>query len=178
MLPILLAVGFIVLLLFAIIAGRPDEFKVMRSATINASPDKIFPHVNELRQWEDWSPWAKRDPNAKSVFEGPAGGIGAVMRWAGNKEVGEGSMTITDSRANESIRIKLEFLKPFKATNTAEFVFKSVGNQTEVIWSMTGVNNFFFKAFSLFMNCDDMVGRDFERGLAAMKSVAEADAKK
>ena len=171
MFPILLALSFIALLLFVFIAGRPDEFKVMRSATIYASPEKVFPHVNELRKWEDWSPWAKRDPNAKSVFEGPAGGIGAVMRWAGNKEVGQGSMTITDSRANESICIKLEFLKPFKATNSAEFTFQPAGNQTIVMWSMTGKNNFFFKVFSLFMNCDDMVGKDFEKGLASLKSV-------
>lgn len=171
MLPILLALAFIALLLFIFIAGRPDEFKVMRSATINASPEKIFPHVNELRKWENWSPWAKRDPNAKSVYEGPASGVGSAMAWAGNKEVGEGKMTIMESNASESIRIKLEFLKPFKATNSAEFNFQSKGSQTIVTWSMTGKNNFFFKVFSLFMNCDDMIGRDFDKGLASLKSV-------
>lgn len=174
MIPMLLAVGTIVLLLFVIIAGMPDEFNVMRSTTINAPADKVFPHVNNLRQWEAWSPWAKRDPNAKILCEGAPGGVGAILRWAGNKEVGQGSMTITDSRASELVRIRLEFLKPFRASNAAEFVFKSVANQTEVNWSMTGRNNFFFKAFSLFMNCDDMAGRDFEKGLAAMKSVVEA----
>ncbi|HEX5399182.1 MAG TPA: SRPBCC family protein [Verrucomicrobiae bacterium] len=173
MLPILLAIAFILLLLFILITGQPDEFKVTRTTKIAVPSAAVFPQVNELRKWEAWSPWAKLDPDAKSIFEGPASGIGSAMAWAGNKKIGEGSMTITESRTDELIRIKLEFLKPFKATNTAEFLFKPDGNQTTVTWSMTGTNNFFFKVFSLFMNCDDMAGRDFEKGLAAMKSVAE-----
>jgi hypothetical protein len=113
------------------------------------------------------------DPVCKNTFEGAAAGTGAIFIWAGNKKVGEGRMTITESRPSELIRIKLEFLKPFKATNTAEFTFKSQGNQTLVTWSMSGKNNFMGKAFGLFVNCDKMVGGDFEKGLAAMKSVAE-----
>jgi hypothetical protein len=176
-LPILLAIAFIVLLLFIVIAGRPDEFKLVRAAKMAAAPSAVFAHVNELRKWENWSPWAKLDPDAKSIFEGPSAGTGAVMRWAGNKKVGEGSMTITESRPGEMIRIRLEFLKPFKATNTAEFTFNPEDGQTTVIWSMTGTNNLFFKAFGLFMNCDDMVGRDFEKGLAQLKSIAETTRK-
>jgi hypothetical protein len=173
MLPILLALAFIALLLFIFIAGRPDEFIVSRSSTISAQPEKVFPMVTVLRAWEMWSPWTKLDPNAKSTYEGPASGVGAVMSWDGNKKVGAGKMTIIESNLNEFIRIKLEFLKPFKATNAAEFNFQSKGNQTIVTWSMTGKNNFFFKAFSLFMNCDDMVGRDFEKGLTNLRSVVE-----
>ncbi len=178
MLPILLAIAILAILFVVVIAGRPDEFKVSRSTTINTSCERVFPHVNDLRKWEDWSPWAKLDPNAKNFFEGPAEGAGAIMRWSGNKKVGQGSMTIAESRAKEFIRFKLEFLKPFKATNMAEFIFKPDGNQTSLTWSMTGRNNFFFKAFSLFMNCDDMVGRDFEKGLADLKSIAERAAKR
>jgi hypothetical protein len=174
MLPILLALGFIGLLLVVIIAGRTDEFKVTRSANISAAPSFVFPLVNCLRLWEAWSPWARLDPNAKSVFEGPAEGVGAVMRWAGNKKIGAGSMTITESRAFELIRIRLEFLKPFPATNTAEFLFQPAGDQTVVAWTMRGRNNFFAKVFGLFVNCEAMVGRDFETGLAAMKTAAEA----
>jgi carbon monoxide dehydrogenase subunit G len=174
MLPILLALTFIAIILIVVIAGRPDEFTVTRAANISAPPENVFPHVNDLHKWEAWSPWAKLDPNAKNSFEGAASGVGAAMSWDGNKKVGAGRMTIVESAPNNLIRIKLEFLKPFKATNTAEFTFKPDGNQTDVTWSMTGKNNFFFKAFGLFMDCDKMIGKDFEKGLASMKSVAEA----
>ena len=178
MLPIFLAVTILAILFVVVIAGRPDEFKVSRSTTINTSCENVFPHVNDLRKWEAWSPWAKLDPNAKNVFEGPAEGAGAIMRWSGNKKVGQGSMTITENRENELIRLKLEFLKPFKATNTAEFVFTPDRNQTAVVWSMFGKNNFPAKAFHLFVNMDKLVGRDFEKGLADLKSIAERAAKR
>jgi hypothetical protein len=174
MIPILLALALIAVLFVVIIAGRPDEFIVLRSIKIAAPPEKVFPHVNNLHKWEAWSPWAKLDPDAKNSFAGADFGTGATMSWSGNKKIGEGRMTITQSKEYESIRFKLEFIRPFKATNTAEFSFRPEGTQTVVTWTMTGKNNFFFKVFGLFMNCDDMVGKDFDKGLAAMKSVAEA----
>jgi hypothetical protein len=174
MLPILLAIAFIAIIFFVVIAGRPDEFVVSRSTNISAPPEKVFPHVNDLHKWEAWSPWAKLDPNAKNSFEGATSGVGAAMSWDGNKKVGAGRMTIIESALSSLICIKLEFLKPFKATNTAEFTFKADGNQTAVTWSMSGKNSFFFKAFGLFMDCDKMIGKDFEKGLASMKSVVEA----
>jgi len=177
MLPILLALAFIAIIFFIIIAGRPDEFVVSRSTIISAPPEKVFPHVNDLHAWEAWSPWAKMDPNAKNAYEGAASGVGAAMSWDGNKKVGAGRMTIIESAPSGLIRLKLEFLKPFRATNTAEFIFQPEGGQTIVTWSMSGRNNFFFKVFGLFMNCDQMIGKDFEKGLAAMKSVAEVAAK-
>lgn len=178
MFPILLALGFILLLLFVVIAGQPDEFKVTRSAKIPAAPGSVFPHVNCLRLWEAWSPWTRLDPNAKSVFEGPAEGVGAIMRWAGNKKIGEGSMTITESNANELVRFKLEFLRPFAATNTAEFIFWPENGQTIVTWSMFGKNHFTGKIFGLILNCNDMVGRDFDQGLAQLDATVRAATKK
>ena len=174
---ILTVVGILVLLILLIAATRPSDFRVARSITIQAAPESVFPHVNELRKWDAWSPWAKLDPNAKSMFEGPAAGVGSSMSWAGNKEVGEGKMTIIESRSNELVRFRLEFLKPFKATNEAGFEFKTEGKQTVVTWTMTGKNNFFFKVFGLFMDCDKMLGRCFEKGLSQLKSVAEGGAK-
>jgi hypothetical protein len=173
MLPIFLALAFIAILFIILIAGQPDEFKVVRSAQISAPPEKIFPHVNDLHAWEAWSPWAKLDPDAKNSFDGAASGTGAAMSWSGNKKIGEGRMSITESRAGELIRFKLEFLKPFKATNTAEFRFQPEDGQTLVTWSMIGNNNPGGKIFGLLMNCEKMVGRDFEKGLAAMKAVVE-----
>jgi len=171
MLPILLALVFIALLLFIVIAGRPDEFRVTRTAVIPASPATVFAQVNDLHKWDAWSPWAKLDPNVKNTFTGPGSGAGASMAWSGNKKVGEGRMTITESRAVELIRFRLEFMRPFKATNTAEFTFKPEGGETAVTWSMFGTNNFAGKIFSLFMNCDDMVGKDFDKGLGNLKAV-------
>jgi Polyketide cyclase / dehydrase and lipid transport len=175
MLPILLALAFIAIIFIVVTAGQPDEFTISRSANISAPPGKIFPHVNDLHQWEAWSPWAKIDPNAKNSFEGADSGVGAAMSWSGSKKLGEGRMTITGSEANEFIGLKLEFVKPLKATHSADFAFKSGGNQTVVTWRMSGKKNFFFKVFGLFMDCEKMGGRDFEKGLAAMKSVVEAD---
>lgn len=118
----------------------------------------------------------EKDPTAKTHFEGPSAGTGASFSWAGNSKVGEGRMTITDSRPDELVRFKLDFLKPFQASNVAEFTFKPEGNQTFVTWSMSGKNNFLFKAVGLFMNCDKIVGNQFERGLANLKSLAETRA--
>lgn len=174
MLPILLALGFIAILLVIVIAGQPDEFKVSRSAKIAAPPEKVFPHVNDLHKWETWSPWAKLDPNAKSSFDGAASGAGAAMAWVGNSKVGVGKMTITESKPSESIRFRLDFEKPMKATNTAEFIFKPEGGQTVVTWSMAGQNKLAGKIFGLLMNCDKMVGGQFEKGLASLKAIAEA----
>ena len=176
MLPMLLAIVFIALLFIVVIIGQPDEFAVTRSVKMAAPPEKIFPNVNELRRWEAWSPWAKLDPNCKMTYDGPPAGIGASYAWAGNRKVGEGRLTIIESRPAELIRIKLDFLTPFKATNTAEFAIQPEGSQTGVTWSISGKNNFMSKAFGLFMNCDKVVGGDFEKGLAAMKTIAEAAA--
>lgn len=173
MTPILVALVIIGIVLFVIIAGRPDEFAVLRTTKISAAPEKVFPHVNELKKWDAWSPWAKIDPNCKMTYFGPPAGVDASYSWAGNNKVGEGKLTITESVPSNLIRLRLEFLKPFKATNTAEFKFTSEGGQTLVTWSMIGKNNFFFKVFGLFMDCDTMVGKDFEKGLAGLKSVVE-----
>jgi len=174
MLTTFLVIAVIVAVLVAVIATRPSEFRIARSSNLSAPPAAVFPHVNDFHKWEAWSPWAKLDPHAKSTFEGPAAGTGSVFSWAGNKEVGEGRMTIIESRPDELIRIKLEFFKPFHATNTAEFTFKLEDGRTAVTWSMFGTNNFMAKAMNLVINCDRMVGGQFEQGLANLRAVVEA----
>ena len=174
---ILIGIAVILVAFVVIVALQPSDFRIMRSINISAPPATVFAQVNDFHNWEAWSPWAKLDPAAKATFEGPSAGEGAIFRWVGNEEVGEGNMTITESRPTDLIRIKLEFLKPFAATNTAEFTFKPEGNRTVVTWSMFGTNNFIAKAFCLFMNMDEMVGGQFEKGLASMKSVTEATPK-
>lgn len=174
---ILIAVAAVVILI-VVIASRPADFRVTRTARIAAPVDVVFDHVNDLHKWEAWSPWAKMDPDAKSTYSGPDSGPGSSMAWDGNNKVGAGKMTIADSRANETIRINLEFVRPFKANNLAEFTFKPEGDQTVVTWTMTGKNNFMGKAFSLFMNCDKMVGGEFQKALASLNSVTQSLAKK
>ena len=174
---ILIAVVLIVVVFVIVVATRPADFRVTRSVTIGAPAAVVFAQVNDFHKWDAWSPWAKLDPVMKQTHEGAPAGTGAIYSWVGNSDVGEGRMTITESRPNEMIGIKLEFLKPFAAVNTTEFSFKPEGNQTVVTWSMTGTNNFMAKAFGLFMNMDKMVGGDFEKGLAQMKSVTEAAGK-
>jgi hypothetical protein len=171
---ILIALAVIVVVFVGVVAMQPSDFRIVRTVTMSAPAPAVFAQVNDFHNWEAWSPWAKLDPTAKNSFEGPSAGTGAIFRWAGNKEVGEGSMTITESRPSDLIRIKLEFLKPFAATNSAEFTFKPDGDQTAVTWGMAGKNNFISKAICLFMNMDKMVGGKFEEGLAAMKSIVEA----
>ena len=170
---ILIALAVIVIVFVVIVALQPSEFHVARSTTISAPPAAVFAQVNDFHKWEAWNPWGKIDLAMKQAYDGAPAGIGAIYTWAGNNEVGEGKMTITESRPNESVKFKLEFLKPFAATNTAEFTFKPEGNQTVVTWSMAGHNNFMFKAVGLFMDCDKMIGGNFEQGLASMKSAVE-----
>lgn len=171
---ILTTLAVIVVVFVVVVALQPAEFRVARSATMSAQAPVVFAQVNDLHKWEAWSPWAKRDPAMKQTYDGAPAGVGAITAWTGNKEVGAGRMTITESRPGELIRIRLEFFKPFTATNTAEFAFKPEGNQTAVTWSMAGTNNFMAKAVGLFMNMDKMVGGDFDKGLASMKAVVEA----
>jgi hypothetical protein len=171
---ILIALAVIVVLFIVVVATRRSDFRVTRTGRISAPADVVFANVNTLRNWEAWSPWAKVDPNAKSTYSGPDSGPGSSMHWSGNKKVGEGRMTIMDIKPNEVIHIKLEFLRPMKVTNVAEFLFKADGNQTTVTWSMSGKNNFVGKAFHLIVDCDKMVGRDFEKGLAGLNSVSQS----
>lgn len=168
MIVVLIAVFLVLVML------QPAHYQVERTATINAPAPVVFGLVNDFHKWDSWSPWAKLDPAMKTNFEGAPAGTGAMYSWSGNSEVGEGKMTITESRPTDLIKIKLEFIKPFAATNATDFAFTSSGNSTNVKWTMAGDNNFIGKAFSLFMNMDKMIGGDFDKGLAKMKQVAES----
>ena len=174
MLPILLALAVVVILLIVFVAGQPDEFKLVRETKISVPREKIFPHVNDLRAWEAWSPWAKLDPNAKATFEGANSGEGAAFAWSGNSEVGEGKMTITEAKPNERIVMRLDFLQPMQATNETVFEFAPEGNGTRMTWTMTGHNNFIGRAICTFVNMDGMVGGMFEKGMANINEIVKS----
>jgi hypothetical protein len=170
---ILLVLVLAIAALAVVIATRPADFKIVRAAKSTAPPAALFAQVNDFHKWDAWSPWAKLDPNMKVTHDGPSSGVGAKYHWVGNDEVGEGRMTILESVPNERVKIRLEFIKPFAATNEAAFAFKPEAGGTDVTWTMTGHNNFIAKAFHLFVDVDKMVGADFEKGLNQLKSVAE-----
>lgn len=171
---ILGGIAAILVALLIAISMQPDEFKVSRTATINATPAQIFTEVNDLKKWDAWSPWAKIDPAAKVTFEGADSGVTQKMNWDGNHEIGKGSMTITESHPAESIKLDLVFIEPMAGVSTSEFTFVPEGNGTLVTWSMYGKNNFMGKAMSLVFDCEKMIGGMYEQGLANLKNIAEA----
>lgn len=161
---------------FTYVAIQPAAFTVSRTTQIAAPPAVVFAHIVELRKWDSWSPWAKKDPAAKVAFAGPAAGVGSVFSWSGNKDVGEGKMTIVEASANQRVGIKLEFVKPFAGTSDVAFDLQPVGDKTSVTWSLSGNHGFVERAFMLMMGVkmDEMVGNDYAKGLAALKAVVEA----
>ena len=170
---ILIVVVLLIAGLAVFVASRPDEFRVQRSALIQAPPAALFAQVNDFHQWPHWSPWARRDPAMRVEYEGAEQGVGAVQHWAGNKQVGKGSATILESVPGERVLIQLEFLEPFRASNLAEFSFQPEASGTRVNWRMTGRNGFVGKAMGLVFDMDKMVGGDFEQGLQQLRMRVE-----
>ncbi len=174
---VLIALPAVIAVLGIIVAWQSSEFRVVRSATLSAPAPTLFALVNDFHRWEAWSPWEKLDPALERSYDGSPAGVGAVYSWVGNNQVGEGRMTILESHPNDLIRIKLEFLKPFAATHTADFTFQPEGDRTRVTWNMFGEKNFLSKAIGLFMNMDKMIGNNFEQGLAQLESAAKTSAR-
>ena len=168
---IVIVIAVAAVLLFA--ATRPDTFQVQRTATIQAPPEKIFPLINDFNRWGAWSPWEKKDPGMKRSFGTVTAGKGAVYAWDGNKDVGQGSMEITESAAPSRLAIRLSFVKPFGAHNNVEFNLIPRGAATQVTWTMRGPVPYISKIIHMFVDIDRMVGGDFEAGLASLKAIAE-----
>jgi hypothetical protein len=172
---ILGVLAVVIIGLAAYVATRPDTYHVERSIDIGAPAEVIFPSVADLRAMGAWSPWDKRDPAMKKTYSDATSGVGASYAWEGNKQVGKGKMTITESRSPDHVADKLEFLEPFPAVAETAMDLKATGPAaTHLTWSMDGKSNFVGKAFSLVMSMDKSVGGDFETGLANLKGIAEA----
>jgi len=171
---IVAALAVVVIGFAGFVTARPSHYRVTRTVTMAAPASTVFAEVNDFHRWGAWNPWAKLDPAMKQSFEGAPAGPGAIYTWAGNREVGQGRMTVTESRPSELVRINLEFLKPFAATSTAEFTFRPNGDRTAVTWSMVGQANFVAKIIHLFVDMDRMIGGNFERGLTDLKLIVEA----
>jgi uncharacterized protein YndB with AHSA1/START domain len=171
----IIAIIVVVLIAGVLIAAatKPDTFRVQRAASINAPPEKIFALINDFKAWPSWSPWEQKDPAMKRTYGATTSGKGATYAWEGNKEVGQGRMEIADSIADSKIALKLDFLKPFEAHNSVEFTLQPNGGATSVTWAMQGDTPYFAKIIHVFIDMDNMVGKDFESGLANLKAAAE-----
>lgn len=168
---ILLGLVVIVAAIAGFAAFQPDDMNVSRSTTIAAPPEAVFKVVNDFRQWDAWSPWSKLDPAMKKTLEGPAEGVGAIYRWSGNNEVGEGSMTLIESKPNEKVGVKLEFIRPFAGISDVQFIFAPEGAGTKITWAMQSKNDFAAKVIGLFMDFEKMCGDSFSEGLASLDKV-------
>jgi uncharacterized protein YndB with AHSA1/START domain len=170
---IAVVLAIIIAIVLVLAASKPDSFRIERAASLNAPAEKIFSLIADFHQWLNWSPWEGRDPALKRTYSGAERGKGAAYAWDGNKNVGSGRMEILEANSPSKIVIKLDFLKPFEAHNTAEFTMLPQGGATNVIWVMHGPAPFVSKVMQVFMNMDRMIGRDFEAGLAKLKAVSE-----
>jgi uncharacterized protein YndB with AHSA1/START domain len=166
------ALGTIVVLLIVVVLGivgfastRPNEFTITRAADLAAPPSSVYMLVNDFSRWPEWSPWEKLDPALKRTISQPSGGVGASYAWVGNDQVGEGKMTILESVPDSRVAIRLEFIKPFASVCQSVIAIEPSGEGSHVTWTMTGQNNLMSKVMGLFMNMDQMVGKDFETGL-------------
>jgi uncharacterized protein YndB with AHSA1/START domain len=166
-------VVILVLAFLVYVAGRPDQFRIERRTRINATPEQIFPLLNDFKRWSAWSPWEKLDPNLTRRYSGADSGQGAVYEWEGNKKAGKGRMEIRKVVPPLIVVITLDFIEPWAAHNTAEFTLTQASSATDVVWAMHGPNLFTTKLMGVFMSIDRMVGKDFERGLANLKQAAE-----
>lgn len=158
----------------AIASTRPGNFRIQRSTSIAAPADRIYPLISNLRSMNTWNPFADPDPAMKVVYSGPESGKGAAHEWAGNRQVGEGRIEIKDAVEPSKLTMSLDMTKPFTAHNTVEFTLAPHGSSTMVTWAMSGPQPLLAKAMSMFVNCDKMVGTQFEKGLTRLKALAEA----
>src|SRR5690349_703668 len=162
-------------LLFA--ATKPGTFHVQRSISIQAPPEKIFAVLNDFRQSVSWSPYEKKDPAMKRAFSGAENGKGAVYLFEGNKEVGKGRLTITETTPSSRVVMALDMEEPFEGHNVVEYTLDAKGGSTDVTWAVHGQQPYIGKVMSLFIDCDKMIGKDFEVGLANLKALSEASLK-
>ena len=172
--------GIVVVVLLVVVAGiliyaatKPDDFRVQRRLAIKASPEKIYAQIVDLKAWQAWSPYEKKDPDMKRTLSGAPSGKGAIYEWDGNKNVGAGRMEVIEANGPSIVKIKLDFLKPFEGHNTAEFTMAPAGEMTNVTWAMYGPSPYMMKVMGTVMNMDKMIGDDFAAGLANLKALVE-----
>ena len=171
---ILLGLAAVIVLILILGAFQSNDFRVERSATLAASPAALFAQVNDHHKFNEWNPWMKLDPTVKNTYSGPDSGVGAACSWEGNSNVGAGTATITESKPNELVRLRMDWREPMEGTSTVDFTFQPEGENTKVTWAMYGERGYMGKLVSLFMDCDKMCGPQFEEGLVNLGKAAAA----
>lgn len=170
-------VGIILLCLLGallLMASRqPESFAIERVVVIAAPADSIYPKIADLHQWTTWSPYEKLDPHMKKVFNGTPGAAGASYYWSGNSKAGEGTITVRELMPPSKVTMQLDMLKPIEGHNVVEFNLEPAEGGTRVTWAMRGPNSSLSKVVGVFMNMDTMIGKDFEAGLATLKTQVE-----
>jgi uncharacterized protein YndB with AHSA1/START domain len=169
----ILALLVIVAVLAGYAATRPDTFRIVRTTTIGAPPEQIFPLINDFDHWLAWSPYERKDPDMERERRGALEGPGSVYAWDGDRQIGKGSMEIVAAEPPSRVAIQLDFERPMVARNEVVFTLEPAPAGTEVTWTMTGRHNWLGKLAGVFMDVDGMVGRDFEAGLASLKAQVE-----
>lgn len=177
LLTIVMGLAGVIALFLVYAASKPDQFKIERSHLVKAPSPVVYSIVNDLHQWDRWSPYSKLDPEMKKTYEGPDAGPGASYAWNGNGQVGEGKLTIAESKPDEFVKMDLQFTRPFECQNKVTFAFVPQGDETKVSWIMEGKNTFVSKIMDALMDMDKMCGTDFEKGLATLDTIAQEDAK-
>ena len=156
------------------VATRPSEMSVTRETFVHAAPEAVFPHINNSKMANHWMPWQDSDPGLKMNYSGPEEGIDSTSSWDSQGKMGTGEARVIDSIQNKSVKTRLTYTKPFQMSQTAEISLTPVTNGTQVRWSVAGHNGFFFKMMGIFMDCDQMIGGEFEKGLSKLKTIVEA----
>lgn len=168
---ILLGLVAIIALILMAAAFKSPDFRVERSRTIAAPPEALFGWFNNPKKFDEFNPWLKLDPSAKTEYTGPEAGVGAVASWVGDK-TGKGKATITESKPNELIRLRMDWIEPMEGVSTVDYTFKPEGGKSTVTWAMYGKSNFVGRIFSIFVSCESMCGPEFEKGLADLEKLA------
>jgi hypothetical protein len=171
----------IILFLVLILSGlalyaavKPADMFVARDIVINAPPEIIFPHINDSKKANDWMPWRESDPNVVMQYSGPEEGVGAKSSWDSKGKMGAGEALVIESVPNQTVKTQLIYTRPFTMSQLAEISFTPVEDGTKVTWSVKGQQNFFFRFIGIFMDCDKMIGGEFNKGLANLKKTVEA----
>jgi uncharacterized protein YndB with AHSA1/START domain len=170
---VVIAVGVLIAMVFLVAATKPKTFRIQRSVSIDAPPERVFAHIDNLHDWARWAPQDREDPSMKRTYSGPTNGKGAVSEWIGSGSSGRGRMLITDSLPSKRVSIQVDWVKPFVARNVNDFVLEGTGTSTKVTWTMQGPNLYVMRIMGIFVNMDRTMGKHFENGLANLKAVAE-----
>jgi len=169
---IIVAVIVVAFLVYA--AASPDTFRITRTASIKAPPERIYPYMSDFHKGDLWSPYEKKDPAMKRTFRGAESGKGAVYEFDGNKKsTGKGRLEIIEAVPPTRVVLTLDMIEPMQGHNIVEYTLEPNGDSTSVTWSMTGKNSYLGKIICTFINMDKMVGGDFEAGLANLKALVE-----